>query len=81
MFQKNSIPSGRKYRLSILCILVILAGWFGGGINPVFSAGYEEMIAGILGVLFTYCGGNVANKWAVKGKNLQINQGSETEVG
>lgn len=79
LFRKNNsnIRDGRKYRMSIICLLLILVGYIAGSINPVFSAGYEEFITGILGVLFTYCTGNVARS-AFRGKNVSINQGTES---
>jgi len=74
-----SIPDGRKYRMSIICLFVLLAGFGVAGLNPVFVKLYSELITAVLGVLFVYCGGNVANKWSIGKKDgLTVGAGRPT---
>ena len=73
------IADGRKYRLALICLLVLLAGFGVGGLSPVFVKLYPDLITAVLGVLFLYCGGNVANKWSVGKKDgLTVAQNGQT---
>ena len=62
-------PDGRKYRLSILCLLIILAGFGVSTLSPVLAGLFSELVAAVLGILFVYSGGNVAKTWAVGKKD------------
>jgi hypothetical protein len=57
--------AGRKYRLSLITILVIFAAYALSGYAPTFAPLYEEMVSGLIAVLFVYCGGNITNKWVL----------------
>lgn len=61
-------PDGRKYRMAIICLLVLLAGFALAGVNPVFAKLYAELITAVLGVQAVYSGLNVANKYAISKK-------------
>lgn len=68
--------NGRKYKLALISILAILAGFAMCAVNPVFIAVFSELVAGVLGILFVYCGGNVGKSWAVgKANGLTVSSG------
>jgi hypothetical protein len=69
----KSDPEGkkasRKYRLALISLGIIMIGWGVVGYVTNLAPVYAELIAGVLGVLTIYYGGNVANKHIV-GKQL-----------
>lgn len=58
-------PDGRKYRLAIISMFILLGGFGLAGLNPAFAAIYTELITAILGINALYYGGNVGNKWVI----------------
>jgi hypothetical protein len=64
MFKKRSDKplDGRKYRMGIIMMFVLLAGFGLAGLNPVLTSLYTELITGCSLLYFTYCSGNVSNK-------------------
>ncbi len=78
MFKRktNKPANGRKYKLALISVLAILAGFAMCAINPVFIAVFSELVTGVLGVLLVYCGGNVGKSWAVgKVDGLTVSSG------
>ncbi len=74
--KSNQPPDGRKYRLSLISLLVILTAFGIAILNPVFVGLYSELVAGVLAILFVYCGGNVGKSWAVGKKDgLTVSSG------
>ena len=67
----KQVQAGRKYRLSLICLILILAGCSLATINPAFMSILPTYISGILAVLALYNTGNVASTWA-NGKSGQI---------
>lgn len=78
----KSDPEGkkasRKYRLALISLGIILTGWGVVGYVTNLAPVYAELIAGVLGVLTIYYGGNVANKHIV-GKQLVELEKKSTE--
>jgi hypothetical protein len=72
----DKAPDGRKYRMGILMMLVLLGGFALAGVNPVLASLYPELITGLGIIYLTYCGGNVGNKW-VLGKKGGLTMNSE----
>lgn len=68
--------SGRKFWLSVVSLLIILAGFSITPISSTLMAVYKELITGVLGVLIVYCGGNVSNKYVLK-KKEENNNGTD----
>lgn len=84
MFRRkgNQLLDGRKYRLAIICLLVLLAGFGVAMLSPVFANLFSELVTAVLGILFVYNSGNVANKWAVGKKGgLIVSSGSNVQQG
>ena len=78
------VPTGRKYRLALICILCILACFGLAGINPILLKVFAEVVGGIVGVFIVYCGGNVATKgvlgkWQGATVDLQMIKDPEEE--
>lgn len=74
--KQNKPPDGRKYRMGIIMMLVLLGSFALAGVNPVLAAVYPELITGLGIIYLTYCGGNVGNKW-VLGKKGGLTMESE----
>lgn len=76
--KQDKLPDGRKYRLAVIMMLVMLVGFGLAGLNPVMSALYPQLLTGLTAIYFTFCGGNIGSKW-VTGKNgdLQISGGGQ----
>ena len=74
---KEEITPGRKYRLALISLLILLAGFGVSAVNPVLASLYPQLITGVISVLFVYCGGNVANKIVLKKTDLNSNQSAE----
>jgi hypothetical protein len=55
----------RKYRMSLICLFLITIGFFAKEGLAGLEAVYGQFIAGVLGVLTVYLGGNVTNKFVV----------------
>ena len=55
--------SGRKYRLSLIALSVMLGGFMIVPFNTVLQSAYSELITGVIGVLVLYFGGNNASKY------------------
>lgn len=72
MFKKKistKSANGRKYKLAMICLLAILAGFTMCAINPIFITVFNELVAGILSILFVYSSGNVGHTWAIGKKD------------
>jgi len=63
---QNSIQAGRKYRLSLICLLALFCGFVCVAANPAFTPVFAELVGGVVGILVVYCGGNVTNKFVTK---------------
>ncbi len=57
--------NGRKYRMTLIAMLIILAGYGLTVLNPVLQTSYAELAGGIVGLVLVYCGGNVSNKFVL----------------
>lgn len=80
---KQLLPDGRKYRLVIISLFVLLGGFALAGLNPTFAAVYAELVAAILGLNALYYSGNVGNKWVVGkagGLTMSVGQNLSSEV-
>lgn len=55
----------RKLHFSLLCLALITLGFVMAAYFPAAQAMYVQYVAGILGVLTLYLGGNVGNKYVV----------------
>lgn len=66
--QKPDTPNGRKYKLALISLLVVVAGFAIIAMDPttMMISLYEKLLWGIFGVNSSYYGGNVANKWVTK---------------
>lgn len=69
----------RKYRLALLGLGVIVFGWIVAGLVPALGPAYGELIAGVLGTLVVYYGGNVANKHIVGNQLVKLEQSKDSE--
>lgn len=73
----SKTPDGRKYRLAIISMFVLLGGFGLAGLNPAFAAVYAELVTAILGINALYYGGNVGNKWVIgKSGGLSLSAGA-----
>lgn len=63
--QNEKLPDGRKYKLALICLIVLLAGFALASSNPIFVKLYPDLVTAVLGIMFIYSGGNVANKWSI----------------
>jgi hypothetical protein len=61
----NEKNKSRKYKLSLLSLLLITAGFAVIEGLHLPHVAFGEFIAGVLGVLALYLGGNVTNKYVV----------------
>ena len=77
---KETLAAGRKFKLAIICLVILLAGFGIAGIAPAFAALYSELITAVLGTLFIYSGGNVAGKWAIGKKESLTLKGEDTTL-
>lgn len=78
--KEDAASLGRKYRLSLISILVIFGSFTLSGVSPGFAPIFEELIGGVVAVLFVYCGGNITNKWVqVPKKKKSKKEESTTE--
>ena len=68
----SKVPDGRKYRLAIISLLIVLAGFGLAALNPVLATVLPELITGVLGINIVYNGGNVGNKLVTKKKNKNL---------
>jgi hypothetical protein len=63
---KSPLPfDGRKYRLVIFSMALILGAFGLTALNPVLATLFPEFITGIISLNFLYMGGNVSNKWVL----------------
>lgn len=71
MFGRGKVVSlerkhnGRKYKLTLISLLLLVAGFTLTTVNPLLAKVYAEFTGGIIGILLVYCGGNVSNKWVL----------------
>lgn len=77
----NRVPDGRKYRLAIISLVIVLTGFGVACINPILAKLYSELVAAVLGILFVYSGGNVAKEWANGKKERTVLQGPPPPTG
>lgn len=73
-------PDGRKYRMGLLFAGLMLLGLALASKGIVPDELYSSFITGIGAIYFTYCSGNIGNKW-VLGKHgaLQARVGMPEE--
>lgn len=72
--KKNKLPDGRKYRLTIMTMLILLAAFGVAGLNPALAALYPQLVTALLGLVFVYCGGNIGNKFVSKNGGPPVKQ-------
>lgn len=63
--------SSRKWKLTLLVICLITLGFFAREELTSLEAVYGQFVAGILGALTLYLGGNVGNKYVVSRKTSE----------
>lgn len=68
--------SGRKFTLTLICIILLSLTYIGSGFWVPLQAGFSEFAMGLAGLLGIYCGGNVGNK-LVNQKNTIPNNNLE----
>jgi xanthine/uracil permease len=81
---KNDLQAkkqSRKYRLALIALGVILVGWGVAGFFTSLASMYSHLIAGVLGVLTIYYGGNVANKHIVGKQMVELEKHTSQEAG
>lgn len=76
--KEDAASLGRKYRLSLISLLVIFSSFALSGVSPGFAPIFEELIGGVVAVLFVYCGGNITNKWVGVPKKKKEKKESES---
>lgn len=75
--EKPKLPNGRKYKLTLICLLLLTAGLALTTVNPLITKVYAEFAGGIIGILLVYCGGNVSNKWVLgKAQDATVDTGN-----
>ena len=83
MFNKNNnhLPDGRKFRLAILSLVILVIMILLSIPNPGITGLISELITGILGINIIYNGGNVTNKWVIKKEEKALeNKEEDSEV-
>ncbi len=65
----ESRNSSRKYKLTLISLLLMTAAWGISGFMPGLGQMFSELITGIMGLLMLYFTGNVGNKFVV-GRHL-----------
>jgi hypothetical protein len=73
--------ASRKYRLALIALGIILIGWGVVGWATSLAPVYSQLIAGVLGVLTIYYGGNVANKHIVGKQMVELEKHSSEKAG
>jgi len=77
----ESKRQSRKYRLALISLGIILIGWGVTGLVTSLASVYSNLIAGVLGVLTIYYGGNVANKHVVGKQIVELEKRSSQQAG
>lgn len=62
------MQQSRKYRLTLFCLGLVVIGFIATAVVASLSVVYAEYLAGILGLLTIYCGGNVGSKYVTTHK-------------
>lgn len=65
MKSEKVTKDGRKYRMAMILILVILAAFALCIMNPVLASVFGEVVGGLVGIYIVYCGGNIGSKIAL----------------
>lgn len=63
---KQLASSGRKFILTLVCIVLLSITYIGSGFWTSLQTGFSEFAMGLAGLLGIYCGGNVSNKLVTK---------------
>lgn len=72
MFSKSEgQKDGRKYRMGLLFAGLMLLGLGLASRGIVPDTLYSSFITGIGAIYFTYCSGNISNKWVLAKSNKQ----------
>ena len=66
-FSLPKTPDGRKYRMGITMMLVMIASFGLAGLNPMLAKLFPDFLTGLAMIYVTYCGGNIGKHW-VNGK-------------
>lgn len=61
---------GRKFALTVFCVILLTGGFIAGGFKPGLQATFSEFAMGLSGLLGLYCGGNVTNKLVTNKRDL-----------
>jgi len=74
----DKLPDGRKYRMGIIMMMVMLVGFGLAGLNPVYVSLFPSLLTGLSAIYFTFCGGNIGSKWVTGKKDgFQIEGGGK----
>lgn len=71
------MENGRKYKITLICVGLLVAGFITTGIFPSTQAGFGQFAMGLSGLLGLYCGGNVGSKLVNQKKQELYNEMGE----
>lgn len=73
--------NSRKYRMGLICMIVIMGLGSLILVNPLFIEVLPTMIGAIVTVYGIYCGMNVANKWTLgKAQGATVRTANQLEI-
>jgi hypothetical protein len=67
----KALHDGRKYKMSIFAMFIMLVTFVFTGYNELVKETYTELLMGLSSLYAVYCGSNVGNKW-VLGKHGKL---------
>jgi len=72
------VRNGRKYKLALITMTLLLAAFGLVALVPTLERMFPDLATALVGTLLVYCGGNVGNKF-VTGKGIKFVATGEDE--